>query len=52
MSCKCCIGLKLDVRHLLFLILFGCIVFALANKASQHKKEQIEKVKKAQVVQA
>ena len=50
MSCKCCVGFKLDIQHLLFLILFGCIVFALANKASQHKKEQIEKVKKAQVV--
>jgi hypothetical protein len=52
MSCKCCIGLKLDVGHLLFLILFGCIVFALAKKGGQLKKDQIEKVKKAQVVQA
>jgi len=52
MSCKCCGEIKLDVRHLLFLILFGCVVFALAKKGSQLKKEQIEKIEKAQVVKA
>ena len=50
MSCKCCSGIQLDLKHLLFLLLFGCAVFALVKKVSLQKKEQVETVKKAQVV--
>jgi len=52
MSCNCCGGIKLNVWHFLFLILFGCVVFTLAKKGSSLKKEHIEKVKASQVVQA
>lgn len=52
MSCRCCPGFQLDLKHLLFLLLFGCIVFAVAKKASQQKKEQNETIQKAQVVRA
>jgi hypothetical protein len=46
MSCRCCLGIRLDLKHFLFLVVFGCAVFALAKKVSEQKKELVETVKK------
>ena len=50
MSCRCCRDTQLDIKYIIFLLIFGCLVFIFSKKISELKKEHIEKEQKAQVV--